>query len=266
MPSIPTALLHVDALEKRFGGIKALMGYCIDIMPDDLVGLIGPNGAGKTTVFNLLSGVLTPTSGYIQFDGRDISRFRPDQNARLGVARTFQNIRLFNDLSVKNNIKIAFHMRMGKGLVATLLSLSSFRQSEKQMNRQADEFLELLNLIEVKNELAGNLPYGVQRRVEIARALAAQPRLLLLDEPAAGMNPNETDSLIDVIRRIHDQYRLAIFLVEHEMRLVMNLCHRIQVLDGGQMLAMGTPEEIRNNPQVIEAYLGKQNRGSDAQR
>lgn len=257
MPARTHALLDVTGLEKRFGGITALLDYSIRIMPRELLGLIGPNGAGKTTVFNLLSGVLKPTRGKIVLAGRDISRSAPHRNARLGIARTFQNIRLFNDLTVLDNIKTAFHMHIGRGLFATLVGLPAYRQSEKTMVRQADQFLDLLDLVEVKNETAGNLPYGLQRRVEIARALAAEPKLLLLDEPAAGMNPNETHALIRIIKRLHAQHRLTIFLVEHDMKLVMGLCERIQVIDQGRMLALGQPVEIRNNPRVIEAYLGK---------
>ena len=251
------ALLNVNGLEKRFGGITALVGYSITIMPQELVGLIGPNGAGKTTVFNLLSGVLPPTRGQIVLAGRDISHSTPNKNARLGIARTFQNIRLFNDLTVDDNIKTAFHMHTGVGLFKTLVGLPAFRRSERAMNHRADQFLDLLNLGDVKFETAGDLPYGIQRRVEIARALAAEPKLLLLDEPAAGMNPNETQALIRVIKRLHDIYPLTIVLVEHDMKLVMGLCERIQVIDQGRMLALGDPAEIRNNPRVIEAYLGK---------
>ena len=252
-----TALLQVEGLTKHFGGIAALVDYTIDIYPGELVGLIGPNGAGKTTVFNLLSGVLKPTSGRILFNEHDITSFRPDQNAVLGIARTFQNIRLFHELSVTDNIKIAFHMHIGKGFWKTLFHTSGFRSSEKLMDQKVHEFLALHDLRDVKDELAKNLPYGLQRRVEIARAMATSPQLLLLDEPAAGMNPHESEQLIGVIRAIHDNYRLTIFLVEHDMKVVMALCHRIQVIDRGNTLIVGAPQEIRNHPEVIEAYLGK---------
>ncbi len=252
-----TALLHVEGLTKHFGGIVALVDYRIDISVGELVGLIGPNGAGKTTVFNLLSGVLKPTSGRILFNGHDITRLRPDQNAALGIARTFQNIRLFRDLSVTDNIKVAFHMRMGKGFWQTFLNTSNFKRSEKLMEQKVHEFLELLDLIEVKHELAKNLPYGLQRRVEIARAMATSPTMLLLDEPAAGMNPHETEQLMAIIQNIHQHYHLTIFLVEHDMKVVMALCQRIQVIDRGTPLIMGSPEEIRNHQEVIDAYLGK---------
>jgi branched-chain amino acid transport system ATP-binding protein len=249
-------LLSVEGLEKHFGGIHALHEYEVLVRAGELLGLIGPNGAGKTTVFNLLSGVLKPTSGRILFGGRDITDFRPDQNARLGIARTFQNIRLFQDLSVKDNIKVAFHMHHGGGFWSTLLGLPAHRRSERHMDGRATEYLSQLGLSNLKNEPAGNLPYGLQRRVEIARALAAGPSLLLLDEPAAGMNPHETQELVEIIRDIHRRLNLAIFLVEHDMSVVMAVSERIQVLDQGRVLAEGPPESIRNDPRVIAAYLG----------
>jgi branched-chain amino acid transport system ATP-binding protein len=249
-------LLSVKGLEKRFGGILALSGYDVFVRPGELLGLIGPNGAGKTTVFNLLSGVLKPTSGRIFLRGHDVTGLRPDQNARLGIARTFQNIRLFQNLSVTDNIKVAFHMRRGKGFWSALLGLPAQRRAEKSMEGLAMEHLSQLGLSELKNETAGNLPYGLQRRVEIARALAAGPSLLLLDEPAAGMNPHETEELVRIIRDIHRRMKLAIFLVEHDMSVVMAVSERIQVLDQGRVLAEGPPEVIRNDPRVIEAYLG----------
>jgi len=252
-----TVLLQVEGLTKHFGGIRALVDYSIDIFAGELVGLIGPNGAGKTTVFNLLSGVLKPTSGRILFNEHDITRLRPDQNVALGIARTFQNIRLFHDLSVTDNIKVAFHRYIGKGFWKTLFNTPGFQGSEKLMEQKVHEFLELLDLIEVKEELAQNLPYGLQRRVEIARAMATSPKLLLLDEPAAGMNPNETEKLMHVIQDIHQNYHLTIFLVEHDMKVVMALCQRIQVIDRGTTLIVGIPQEIRSHPEVIEAYLGK---------
>jgi branched-chain amino acid transport system ATP-binding protein len=251
------SLLKVDGLTKKFGGISALSDYSIEIKSGELLGLIGPNGAGKTTVFNLLSGVVKPTSGQIWFNGRQITGLRPDQNARLGIARTFQNIRLFSQLSVLDNVKAALHMRLGKGFWQTVLNLSSYRNAEYNINLRAHEFLSLLDLVRVAHEQAGNLPYGYQRRVEIARALATLPRLLLLDEPAAGMNSSETDELIRTIRRIHSAYGLAIFLVEHDMRVMMSVCPKLQVIHNGTRLAMGTPAEIQGNRRVIEAYLGK---------
>jgi len=264
MPETETALLRVDNLEKRFGGILALSGYSIEIRQGGLVGLIGPNGAGKTTVFNLLSGVIPPTAGRIFFEGRDITNQRPDQNAALGIARTFQNIRLFNELSVTDNIKIAFHLRLGCGLWKTLLHTAAFRRSEAAMESRIDEYLDLLRLGDVREVPVKNLPYGTQRRVEIARALATAPKLVLLDEPAAGLNINETEALIDLIRHIHDHYRLTIFLVEHDMKLVMAVCDAVQVIDRGRMLALGPPAEVRSDRRVIEAYLGKSTGGGRA--
>lgn len=249
-------LLRVEGLEKRFGGIVALADYAVNLKKGELLALIGPNGAGKTTVFNLLSGVLKPTAGRILFDGIDITKSRPDQCAVVGISRTFQNIRLFNDLTVLENINVAFHMHLGTGFWRTVFHTPRHLHSEKEMNRRADEFLDLMDLQAVRNELASSLPYGVQRRVEIARALAAQPKLLLLDEPAAGMNPQETAELVHTINAIHKEYHLTIFLVEHDMKMVMNLCERIQVLDRGRVLAEGTPVEIQNDQRVIEAYLG----------
>jgi branched-chain amino acid transport system ATP-binding protein len=252
----PNILLAVEGLEKRFGGIRAVCEYDVLVRPGELLGLIGPNGAGKTTVFNLLSGVLKPTSGRILLKGQDITGLRPDQNARLGIARTFQNIRLFQNLSVSDNIKVAFHMRRGKGFWSTLLGLPAQRRAERDIDGRAMEHLSQLGLSGLKNEMAGNLPYGLQRRVEIARALAAGPNLLLLDEPAAGMNPHETEELVEIIRDIHRRLNLAIFLVEHDMSVVMAVSERIQVLDQGRVLAEGPPEVIRNDPRVIAAYLG----------
>lgn len=259
-----TICLKTEGLEKRFGGVMALTGYDMVLRSGELVGLIGPNGAGKTTVFNLLSGVLKPSRGRIFFKNRDITRLRPDQNAVLGISRTFQNIRLFNALSVKDNIKAALHRRLGCGVLKTVFHAPGYRLAEQRIEEKAGEFLSLLGLETVQNEPAENLPYGQQRRVEIGRALAASPELLLLDEPAAGLNPHETESLIEMIRTLHRQYHLTIFLVEHDMRVIMTLCSRIQVLDMGQILAEGDPEAIRNDPRVIEAYLGKPDSKNDA--
>jgi len=256
-PMSDSVCLAVNGLEKRFGGVVALTDYDIEIRSGELVGLIGPNGAGKTTVFNLLSGVLKPTRGTIFFKGQDITRFRPDQNAVLGIARTFQNIRLFNALSVKDNIKAALHPHMGCGLWKTVLNVPGYRRSERRIEDKSREFLDLLGLLEVENEPAENLPYGLQRRVEIGRALAVNPSLLLLDEPAAGLNPNETEDLIQTIRTLHQRYNLTIFLVEHDMRVIMTICSRIQVLDMGHILAEGDPVSIRKNSRVIAAYLGQ---------
>ncbi len=257
MPSGKSILLQVKDLSKRFGGIVALDGFNIRIHSGELVGLIGPNGAGKTTVFNLLSGVLRPSRGQIFFDGMNITGRRPDENTYLGIARTFQNIRLFKELSVSDNIKVAFDMRLGKGFWPTLFHTPAYRRSELEMERKADEYLELFDLAAIRDTATGNLPYGLQRRVEIARAIATRPKLLLLDEPSAGLNPSETDELQNVLQDIHRSQGLTIFLVEHDMKLIMNICQKIQVIDQGRMLAYGPPDEVRRNSQVIEAYLGK---------
>jgi branched-chain amino acid transport system ATP-binding protein len=257
-----SVLLKVESLEKRFGGILALTEYDVEIRPEELVGLIGPNGAGKTTVFNLLSGVLKPTKGRIYLNGQDITHLRPDQNATLGIARTFQNIRLFKELSVIDNVKVAFHMRMGRGFWKTLVHTSDYRFSENEMAQKSHEILELFDLEVIKDQPAKNLPYGIQRRVEIARAMATMPKLLLLDEPSAGLNTGETDELVKTLRKIHDTYGLTIFIVEHDMKLIMSICQRIQVIDRGRMLTAGTPDDVRHDQRVIEAYLGKSSKGA----
>ncbi len=254
--TLQSELLSVEHLYKSFGGIQALTDYGLSLNQGELFGLIGPNGAGKTTVFNLLSGVLHPSSGRILFSGRDISSNRPYQNARLGLSRTFQNIRLFGDLTVEDNIKAAFHMPLGTHFWSTVLHLPGFMRSEREIARQAAECLHLLELAPYRQEKARNLPFGLQRRVEIARALASSPRLLLLDEPAAGMNPHETEDLMETIQSIHARYQLTICLVEHDMNVVMGICPRIQVLDQGRVLMEGSPQEIQNDPRVIKAYLG----------
>ena len=211
---------------------------------------------GKTTVFNLLSGVLSPTSGTIVFQGKDITAQKPHLRAREGLTRTFQNIRLFEGLTVLDNVKIALHMRHGKGISATLMHNRSFRGGEQEITKRADELLELFSITSWRNELAGMLPYGIQRSVEIARALATEPRLLLLDEPVAGLNPSETETFVELIETIHQTHDFAILLVEHDMKVIMRMCSHIQVLDQGALIAEGNPEEIQNNSQVIKAYLG----------
>ncbi len=262
MSSTNSILLNVEGLEKRFGGITALTDYSVKIQRGELIGLIGPNGAGKTTVFNLLSGVLKPTAGRICFNDRDITRLRPDQNAALGIARTFQNIRLFKELSVLDNIKVALHMRLGRGLWKTLFHTSAYRHAEIEMQQRSYEIMELFGLASEKDIPAKNLPYGIQRRVEIARAMATLPKLLLLDEPSAGLNPSETEELARIIQNIHRNNNLTIFLVEHDMKLIMAVCQKIQVIDRGRMLTMGTPDDVRQDLRVIEAYLGKSDRSN----
>lgn len=252
------ALLKATKLSKVFGGLRAVSNFGIEINPGELVGLIGPNGAGKTTAFNMLTGVYEPTEGEIEFDGKSIVGLKPYQVTQRGVARTFQNIRLFSDLTVLDNVKIAYHFHVKYGLLESILRVGRYHQEEAEIEAKAIRFLEIFKLEHKKDEIARNLPYGEQRRLEIARALAAQPRLLLLDEPAAGMNPQETQQLMDMIRWIRKEFNLTILLIEHDMNLVMGVCERIYVLEYGSIIAHGTPHEIKNNPRVIEAYLGEE--------
>lgn len=252
------SMLKTDNLSRVFGGLRAVSNFTIDIKPGELVGLIGPNGAGKTTVFNLLTGVYEPSEGTIEFDGKSIVGLKPYQITQRGIARTFQNIRLFADLSVLDNVKIAYHFHVKYGLLESVLRIGRYYAEEAEITANAVEFLKIFNLEDKKDEIAKNLPYGEQRRLEIARALAAQPKLLLLDEPAAGMNPQETHELMEMIRWIRQRFNLTILLIEHDMSLVMGVCERIYVLDYGQIIAAGTPAEIKCNPRVIEAYLGEE--------
>ncbi|CCO07168.1 ABC transporter ATP-binding protein [Desulforamulus hydrothermalis] len=252
------ALLSVNDLSISFGGLKAVSNFNMQLPKNALAGLIGPNGAGKTTVFNMLTGVYLPTSGDIKLDGKSLVGLKPYQINHRGIARTFQNIRLFNDLTVIDNLKIAYHRHAKYGLVGAICRLPGFYAGEKEIHEKSMELLKIFKLEHKYNELAKNLPYGEQRRLEIARAMATQPRLLLLDEPAAGMNPQETHELMELIRWIRQQFDLTILLIEHDMSLVMGVCEIIYVLDYGQIIAIGTPEEIRNNRRVIEAYLGEE--------
>ncbi len=252
------ALLKATKLSKVFGGLRAVSNFEVDIAPGELVGLIGPNGAGKTTAFNLLTGVYEPTEGQIEFDGKSVVGLKPYQITQRGIARTFQNIRLFADLSVLDNVKIAYHFHVKYGLMESLFRIGRYHNEEAEIEEKAIKFLEIFQLADKKDEIAKNLPYGEQRRLEIARALAAQPKLLLLDEPAAGMNPQETQQLMEMIRWIKKEFNLTILLIEHDMSLVMGVCERIYVLDYGSIIAQGTPQEIKNNPRVIEAYLGEE--------
>lgn len=249
-------LLETSDLSKSFGGIKAVQNFLIHIDEREVIGLIGPNGAGKTTAFNLLTGVYTPTTGKILFDGKDITGRKPYQITALGIARTFQNIRLFGELSVLENVKIAFTLHASYSFPEAIFRLGRYGGEEQIIDDRARELLAAFKLDSLADEQAKNLPYGQQRRLEIARALATRPKLLLLDEPAAGMNPQETKELTEMIRWIRDTYHLSILLIEHDMALVMKICERIYVLDYGKILAEGTPDEIRNNPAVIKAYLG----------
>ena len=252
------ALLKATKLSKVFGGLKAVSNFEVTIEKGELIGLIGPNGAGKTTAFNLLTGVYEPTTGEIELDGKSLIGLKPYQITQLGLARTFQNIRLFSELTVLDNVKIAYHFHVKYGILESVLRMGRYHKEEAEIEAKAIELLKIFKLADKKDEIAKNLPYGEQRRLEIARALAAQPKLLLLDEPAAGMNPQETQELMKMIQWIKKEFDLTILLIEHDMSLVMNVCERIYVLEYGSMIAQGVPEEIKNNPRVIEAYLGEE--------
>lgn len=250
-------MLEVTGLGIAFGGLRAVDNLNMKISKGQLYGLIGPNGAGKTTAFNLLTGVYKPNCGKIILDGTDITGKSTIEISKLGIARTFQNIRLFKKLSVLDNVKSGLHNNYKYSTLSGILRLPSYFKIEKQMNERAMELLKVFDLDAYANTLASNLPYGKQRKLEIARALATQPKLLLLDEPAAGMNPNETQELMDTIRFIRDEFDMTILLIEHDMRLVSGICEKLTVLNFGQVLTEGATSDVLNNPQVITAYLGE---------
>lgn len=254
-------VLDVRNLGIDFGGLTAVDSFNITIGPTEISGLIGPNGAGKTTIFNLLTSVYQPTRGSILVNGIDTKGMTTAKVNRLGVARTFQNIRLFGEMSALDNVKVGMHNQIKCSFLSSLLHLPSYYQAEKKANERAMELLDFMGLADIAYQKAGSLPYGVQRRLEIVRALASNPSIILLDEPAAGMNPSETAELMHQIRRIRDTFQIAIFLIEHDMNLVMNVCEAIAVVNYGRIIAKGTPEEIRSDPAVIEAYLGKSEEG-----
>ncbi|WP_298593259.1 ABC transporter ATP-binding protein [uncultured Mitsuokella sp.] len=249
-------LLRAEHVSMVFGGLKAVSNFNLHLNKGELVGLIGPNGAGKTTAFNMLTGVYRPTTGSITFAGKSIVGLPPYEVTQCGIARTFQNIRLFSELTVLENVKIAFHFHVKYGLIEAVLRVGRYFREEQEIEEEAMELLRIFHLEDKADEVAKNLPYGAQRRLEIARALAAKPKLLLLDEPAAGMNPQETHELMEMIRWIRREFALTILLIEHDMSLVMGICERIYVLEYGEILAEGTPKEIKANPEVIRAYLG----------
>lgn len=255
-------ILEVKNLTKNFGGLCAVSNVSMTINQGELIGLIGPNGAGKTTLFNLLTGVYEPSSGLIELneDGKkiQIGGLKPYKITGHGISRTFQNIRLFKTMTVLENVKVAMHKNIRYGTLAAILRLPMYYSEEKWVEEKAYELLKEVGLYSKRNELATNLPYGEQRRLEIARALAIQPKILFLDEPAAGMNPQETADLTNLIHHIREKYNLTVILIEHDMSLVMNICERIYVLDYGKMIANGNPDEIKNNEFVIKAYLGEE--------
>lgn len=251
------AMLEVKNLGISFGGLRAVDEFEITIEKGELYGLIGPNGAGKTTVFNLLTGVYKPNDGSIVLDDIDITGKKTIDINKVGIARTFQNIRLFKEQSVLDNVKIGLHNDFAYGTAAGILRLPKYRKVEAEMNVKARELLKVFGLEQEENFLASNLPYGDQRKLEIARALATNPKLLLLDEPAAGMNPNETKELMETIRFVRDEFNMTILLIEHDMKLVSGICEKLTVLNFGQVLAQGKTSDVLNNPQVIKAYLGE---------
>ena len=252
------SLLHVENMTHFFGGLRAVHNYNLDIEPGQIIGLIGPNGAGKTTVFNLITGSYKPTEGNIFLDDNEITGLKPHQIASMGIGRTFQNLRLWRHMSVLDHVKMARYSKISYGLIGAFFGTPKRQREEREIAEKAYDLLELVGVSQFADHIVTSLPYGAQRRVEMARALATEPKILFLDEPTAGMNPEELIDMMEIIRRVHNELGLAIFLIEHRMKVVMDLCQIIQTLVFGEVIAEGVPEEIRSNPKVIDAYLGKE--------